>query len=129
MPSVFASSEGPCGVFGGTSPCGGGTGYVLSHARAAHLLHGAAPVQDARGELRLSYVGIGSIALDMQPVERKIVREPHGVIVEVGWIGFAMGATNLRELDRTIFFGQHLEVVNVARWGGHEEISYREIGR
>lgn len=129
MASVFGGNEGPCGVFGGTAPCGGGAAYVLSHARAAHLFYGYAPTQDARGEIALSYIGIGSIAMDMQPEDRDTLREIHGVVVEVGWRGFAAVGADLRELDRVIFLGQHLEIAQVSPWPSHLEIVYKEVGR
>lgn len=129
MTSVFASSEGPCGVFGATGPCGVGAVYAVSHARAAHLLEQRAPTQDARGDLLTSWVGIGITSLEMQPMDRDVKREIHGQVIEVAWVGFVMGGTTLQELDRTIFMGYQLEVVQVAPWGDHEEIVYKEIGR
>ena len=85
--SVFSSDEFGCGVFGGEGACCGGMTYALSHARAAHLHYGTAPVQDARGEIRLSYIGIGTATGDMQPLDRGVLREIHGVVIEVGWLG------------------------------------------
>ena len=129
MSSVFSSDHGPCSIFGNASPCGGGTVYALSWARAAHLYYGAAPTQDARGEIHLSFIGIGVIPLEMQPLDRDVKREIHGIVVEVGWLGMAPGRTGLRELDRTVFDGYQLEVVQVSPWGDHEEIICREVGR
>ena len=103
--------------------------HAVSHARAAHLFEHHAPTQDARGDLLTSWVGIGSISLEMQPMDRDVKREIHGVVVEVAWIGFVMGSTTLQELDRTFFMGYQLEVVQVAPWGDHAEIIYKEIGR
>lgn len=128
MASVF-STDVAGGVFGATAPCGGGSEYVLSHARAAHLVYGVAPRQDARGEIALSYVGIGSIAMEMQPEERAVLREMHGIVIQVGWRGIAPRDADLRELDRVIFLGQRLEIVQVSPWPDHLEIEYRQIGR
>ena len=128
MASVFANTEGPCGVFGAPAPCGVGVVYALSHARAAHLLEHRAPVQDARGDLRTSWVGIGTTYLEMQPLDRDVPRLIHGIVVEVSWLGISQGRTNLRELDRTFFNGVHLEIVQVAPYD-HEEIIYKEVGR
>ena len=127
--SIFTTTELGCGVFGGTAPCGGGAVYALSHARAAHLYYGYAPTQDARGELHLSFIGIGAIPIEMQPEDRDVLREVHGIVVKVGWIGFAGLGANLRELDRVFFQDQHLEIVQVSPWPDHLEIMYRQTGR
>jgi hypothetical protein len=127
--SIFTSDELGCGVFGGTAPCGGGAVYALSHARAAHLFYHRAPVQDLRGELHLSYIGLGLTSIEMQPQDRAVLRQIHGVVVEVGWIGFTGLGADLMELDRVYFQGQHLEIVQVAPWPTHLEIMYRHVGR
>ena len=126
---IFGTDELGCGVFGGAGPCGGGGTYMLSHARAAHLYYGQPPAQDARGELRLSFIGIGAIPMEMQPEDRDVMREIHGIVVKIGWRGFTGLGANLRELDRVYFQGQHLEIVQVSPWPDHLEVLYKEVGR
>lgn len=130
MPSVFGTDEGPCSIFGGAIPWGGGTVYALSWARAVHLHYGTPPAQDARGEVRLSFIGIGTIPLEMQPLDRMVNREVHGIVVQVAWLGISQGGSSgLRELDRTMILGQQIEVVQVSPYGDHDEIICKEIGR
>lgn len=127
--SIFQSTYGG-GVFSEIPPCGGGTQYTLSFARAAHLYYGTAPIQDARGELTLSFIDLGTMTLEMQPTDREILREKHGIVRRIMWLGFSItNVLDLHELDRCIFNGDHLEVVNVAPWGTHVEIEFEQIGR
>jgi hypothetical protein len=130
MASVFSTNEGPCSIFAPTGPCGGGAQETLSFARAAHLLYGTAPTQDARGEVALSFVGIGQYAGEMQPLDIAVLRHLGGIVIEQAWLFLVVGSTNVCELDRVYVDGYQLEVTQVGKYAGsHEEISLKHIGR
>lgn len=103
--------------------------HTISFARKAHLLYGTPPVQNARGEIVLSFVDIGTQTFQMQPLDRELRRELHGIVVEIAWVGFVMGSTTVRPEDRCLFLGDHLEVVQVSPWEDHVEVEFREVGR
>lgn len=128
MASVFGVGDSPCGVFAAQA----GTQQTLSFARAAHLYYSYAPIQNARGELVLSYIGIGSHSLDLQPATPSLIlRQLHGVVNEVSWRGFLMGRPDIQELDRCYDeTGLQLEVIAVAQYGDEQcELDFRSLGR
>jgi hypothetical protein len=65
----------------------------------------------------------------MQPENRGLLREVHGIVLQVAWVGFAGLGADIRELDRVYFLGQQLEVAQVLPWPDHKEIWYEEVGR
>jgi hypothetical protein len=127
--SIFSPSDAPCGIFA-PGGCVGDTQRLVTVTRAAHLVSSAAPVQNASGEVVLSFVSIGSVLMDLQPQNAGFLRQIQGQIIEIAYIGFVMGNPDIRVGDRAYISNAQTEVVNAGHYGiDHCEVQFKHIGR
>ena len=128
---IFSASEhGPCGIFAQRGWCGNPAVQELSFVRPASLLHGTAPVQNAAGEVLLSFVTLGPYTLEPQPLPAGFTRMVAGQLVAIDQLFFDFARNDLQEGDRCYFEGKQLEIKNVLRYyGDHHEIECQHVGR
>jgi hypothetical protein len=126
--SIFSPSDALCGIFA-PGGCAGDTHRLVTVMRAAHLVTSATPVQNASGEVALSFIAVGSIPVDWHPKPAGIGRLLQGIVVEIAAVAFAGPGVNIRALDRCTVDGQRLECVTVLRWGEHTECEFKALGR
>lgn len=123
MPSIFAATDGPCGIFAPATDCNAGMQRVLAFARPT-------VAQNASGEVVQTFVPTLTVTGDYQPKPAGFQRLALGQVAEIKAVLIVMGATAVHEGYRCYVDGMQLEVVNVLRYGTeHTELEFQQIGR
>jgi|ERR1041384_2368402 hypothetical protein len=126
--SILTPSDTPCGIFG-PSVCTNATLRAVTVYRAAHLAQATAPVQNASGEVVLSFVAVGTFQVDWHPKSAGLLRQLQGQVVEIAAVAFGAPTVDIQELDRCTVDAKRLECVNVLPWGDHNEYEFRALAR
>lgn len=129
MSGIFSPQGAPCGIFA-PGFCGAGTMGTFTYVRADALLRHHTPTQNAAGEILNSFTTTVTVTGELQPNKGQLQRLIGGMVTEVAYVLFAMGAPDVQEKDRTVIEGWQVEVVAVNQWGGEfAEIFHTYLGR
>ena len=127
--SLFTPSQGSQGIFAPTG-CDGTLEQPVSFVRNAALARHTFPVQNAAGEVLLSYIPVGTFTLQCEPVPAGYTRMLQGIVIQVDVRMYGLGYVDVQEGDRCYFQGKQLEITNALHYGQHHtELELQHIGR
>lgn len=126
--SIFALTA-PCPIFA-PSTCDGTTTLAITFQRAAHLLEGREITVNSAGETVLSFVEVGTVTGDLQPVGGNYVRMIQGTVVQIDAMFYVMGNPDVQVGDRCTISAMQMECINAQHYGQESaEISLHHVGR
>jgi len=91
------------------------------------ILRSVSNAQNSYGEVLLSFISVGSIKIDLQPLAGGVSRNVHGQVVRVNFLGIVSGNADVREFDRAVVSSNVIEVIDVLNFGDHKELSLRWV--